>query len=142
MSYALDGDDFTYTTCIREKFNSMLKRKGYIGVTSGNPEHQNVNDIDVHSIDFFNLNSEYYQHDAKGIVEEQHYFKRDENGFVGKTVYPWSAKLNTIEMGKVAFDIMEHKRVHREYKREQFMKSLHIVKKNDDYAEVLFKMFE
>lgn len=48
----------------------MLRRKGYIGVTSGNPEHQNVNDIDVHSIDFFNLNNEYYQHDAKGIVEE------------------------------------------------------------------------
>lgn len=45
-------------------------------------------------------------------------------------------------MGKIAFDIMEHKRVNREYKREQYMKSLHIVKNNDDISEVIFKMFE
>jgi hypothetical protein len=79
-----------------------------------------VNDIDVYSIDFFNGNSEFYQHDAQEIVEEQQYYKRDENGFVGRTQYPWSAKLNTIELGKVAFDVLEMKRVQREYVKEQF----------------------
>lgn len=33
--------------------------------------------------------------------------KRDDTGFMGKTAYPFSAKLNTIEMGKVAVDIFE-----------------------------------
>ena len=55
-----------------------------------------MNDVDVYSIDFFNGNPEFYQHDASEIVEEQQYYKRDENGFVGRTQYPWSAKLNTI----------------------------------------------
>ena len=44
------------------------------------------------------------------IVEDQEYYKRDENGYQGMTKYPWSAKLNTIEMGKVAFDVFEMKR--------------------------------
>jgi hypothetical protein len=43
-------------------------------------------------------------------VEDQEYYKRDENGYQGMTKYPWSAKLNTIEMGKVAFDVFEMKR--------------------------------
>lgn len=84
-------------------------------MTSGNPYLQNVNEIDVHRIDFFNMNPEYYKHDAHDIVEEQNYYKRDESGFVGKTQYPWSAKLNTIEMGKVAVDILEMKRNMREF---------------------------
>ena len=113
-----------------------------MGVTSGNPVNQNVNDVDVYSIDFFNMNSQFYQLDAKEVVEEQQYYKRDENGFVGKAQYPWSAKLNTIEMGKIAFDVLEMKRVQREYQREQFQKSLNIVKLEDDISEVLFKLFE
>ncbi len=103
---------------------------------------QNVNDIDVHSIDFFNMNDQFYQHDAAEIVEEQQYYKRDESGFVGKTKYPWSAKLNTIEMAKVAFDVLEMKRVQREYTSEQFKKALNVIKPEDDMSEVLFKMFE
>lgn len=49
-------------------------------------------------------------------MESQEYYKRDENGYEGMTKYPWSAKLNTIEMGKVAFDVFEMKRHQREYR--------------------------
>jgi len=68
--------------------------------------------------------------------------QRDENGFMGRTTYPESAKLSTIAMGKVAFDVFEYKRVRREYQQEQFMKSLNTVTSDDDYTEVLFKLFE
>ena len=88
------------------------------------------------------MNPEYYQHDAADVVDEQHYYKRDENGFVGKTAYPSSAKLDTIEMGKVAYDVLELKRNQREHEIEQFRKTLNIVKKEDDVTEVLYKMFE
>jgi hypothetical protein len=44
------------------------------------------------------------------LIEGQEYYSRDENGFVGKTAYPYSAKLSTIEMGKVAYDVLEMKR--------------------------------
>jgi hypothetical protein len=88
------------------------------------------------------MNPEYYQHDAADIVDEQHYYKRDENGFVGKTSYPISAKLSTIELEKVAYDILELKRNQREHQKEQFRKTLNIVKKEDDMTEVVYKMFE
>jgi hypothetical protein len=45
-------------------------------------------------------------------------------------------------MGKVAFDILEMKRIQREYNREKFTKSLVIIEKEDDMKEVLFKIFE
>jgi len=45
-------------------------------------------------------------------------------------------------MGKVAFDVLEMKRVQREFTREQFQKSLNTVGKEDDISEVLFKLFE
>jgi hypothetical protein len=77
-----------------------------------------VNEVDVTSIDFFNLNNKFYQHQDQ-LVEGQDYYARDENGFVGKTAYPYSAKLSTIEMGKIAFDVLEVKRVQREYRNEQ-----------------------
>lgn len=103
--------------CITEKKYQVLKKTGYIGVTAGNPKNQNINEIDIHSIDFFNRNQAFYQHE-KEIVGDQTYFKRDESGFMGAAAYPWSAKLNTIEMGKVAFDVLEMKRTNREYRRE------------------------
>lgn len=43
--------------------------------------NQNINEVDVQSIDFFNMNPEFYQHDAAEIVEEQEYYKRDATGF-------------------------------------------------------------
>ena len=141
LDYALHGDG-KYKNCISNKRYLGFKQAGYIGITSGNPLEQNVNDIDVHKIDFFNMNPDYYKHDAHEIVSQQEYYKRDEQGFVGKTVYPWSAKLNTIEMGKVAFDVLELKRNQREYLREQFHKSLNIVNKDDDIMEVIFKLNE
>jgi hypothetical protein len=61
---------------------------------------------------------------------------------VGKTNYPFSAKLNTIEMGKVAIDILEMKRNNREFFSEQFHKSLNIVGKEDDIGEMLYKLNE
>jgi len=119
-----------------------LRVKGYIGVSSGNPISQNVNDVDVTQIDFYNMNAEFYQQDAQEIVEEQEYYKRDSTGFVGKAAYPESAKLNTKELGKVAVNIFEGMRAMREYKKEQFTKGLNIIKKDDDISELLFKMFE
>ena len=74
-----------------------------------------MNDIDVHRIDFYNMNSDFYKHDAHDLVEDHEYYQRDDNGFIGKTVYPWSAKLNTIQMEKVAFDIFENRRNEREF---------------------------
>jgi len=88
------------------------------------------------------MNPEFYQHDDSEIVEGQTYHKRDSRGFVGNAKYPWSAKLNTISMGKVAFDVMEMKRVQREYNREKFTKSLVIIHKEDDMTETYFKLFE
>ena len=61
---------------------------------------------------------------------------------MGKKDYPWSAKLNTIKMQEVAFDIFEIKRNMREFYKEQFTKSLNIIKKDDDFSEMIFKMFE
>jgi hypothetical protein len=45
-------------------------------------------------------------------------------------------------MGKVAVDIFEQKRLRRDFEKEQFSKSLNIVKKDDDWNELLFKLFE
>ena len=114
LAYSIDGGN-SWTKCISNKKYMSFRMSGYFGISAGNPLNQNVNEIDVHKIDFYNMNPDYYKHDAHEIVEAQNYYKRDENGYVGKTVYPWSAKLNTIEMGKVAFDIFELKRNNREY---------------------------
>lgn len=45
-------------------------------------------------------------------------------------------------MGKVAIDIFEAMRNYREYNKEKHIKSLNIVKVEDDISETLFKMFE
>lgn len=45
-------------------------------------------------------------------------------------------------MGKIAFDVLEVKRHQREYAKEQFTKSLHIVHEEDDLSEAIFKLFE
>lgn len=42
----------------------------------------------------------------------------DDTGYAGKTAYPTSAKLSTIAMGKIAFDVLEMKRHQREYVKE------------------------
>ena len=141
LSYSIDGG-VSWSSCIQKKAYVSFKLSGFFGVSAGNPEIQNVNDIDVHRIDFYNMNSDYYKHDAHDVVESQEYYKRDENGYVGKTVYPWSAKLNTIELGKVAFDILELKRNNREYTKEQYMKGLNTIFAEDDISEILFKMNE
>ena len=60
VEYSLGGGEDNYRTCIQGKSYVGFKIKGYIGVTAGNPMKQNVNDIDVHSIDFFNMNPEFY----------------------------------------------------------------------------------
>jgi len=141
LDYSIDAGT-TWNACIAGKKYVGFHANGYVGITAGNPVHQNVNDIDVYSVDFFNMNSDFYKHDAHDIVETQSYYKRDANGFRGKTVYPWSAKLNTIEMGKVAVDILELKRNNREFMKEQFNKQLNIVKPTDDTGETLFKITE
>ena len=141
VDYATLGED-RFQSCISSKFYPSLRKNGYVGITAGNPYHQNVNDIDVYSVNFFNLNSKFYQHDAEEIVEVQQYYARDENGFVGNKKYPWSAKLNTLKLEKVAYDVFQIKRNQRDYYKEQFTKSLHIIKREDDISEMLYKMFE
>jgi len=42
----------------------------------------------------------------------------------------------------VAVDVFEGMRALRDYQKEQFAKSLNIIKRDDDISEVLFKMFE
>lgn len=58
------GDEYE---CITDKRYQVLKKPGHIGVTSGNPKNQNINTISIHSIDFFNGNQAFYQHE-KDIV--------------------------------------------------------------------------
>lgn len=141
LEYSIDGGK-KYENCINGRNYAKIHMHGYVGISAGNPIYQNVNDIDVHRIDFFNLASEFYKHDAHDIVEDQKYYVTDSNGYVGKTVYPWSAKLNTIELGKVAVDIFERKRNKREFMKEQFSRQLNVVKKDDDVSETMFKIIE
>ena len=141
IEYSLDHGR-SWTSCISQKSYVGFHQNGYIGLSSGNPPHQNINEIEVNKIEFFNMNSDYYKHDAHEIVDDQSYYKRDEHGFIGKTVYPWSAKLNTISLGKVAYDIFEYKRNEREFKKEQHNKQLNTIKPNDDMGELLFKVTE
>lgn len=67
VDYALNGEK-TWTSCIAGKSYPGLHSQGYYGISSGNPVLQNVNDIDVHRIDFFNQNYNFYKHGADGIV--------------------------------------------------------------------------
>jgi hypothetical protein len=62
LDYVIGGEDTRkpYQSCIVNKGYPGLKLKGYIGVSSGNPVSQNVNELNVWSIDFFNMNSEFY----------------------------------------------------------------------------------
>lgn len=83
-------------------------------MSAGNPDTSNVNEIDVESVDFYNLNKQFYQH-QEDIVEGQDFYSRDANGFSGATHYPKSAKLETIKMGEVAFDIFEYRRLRRDH---------------------------
>jgi len=142
------GDD-KYQGCIKDKKYHGLKQIGHIGISSGNPYKQNVNEIDVYSIDFFNLNPTFYQLGDSSTSSENGDGDENtvtdyvsDNGFMGKKSYPESAKLNTIAMGKVAFDVFEYKRLKREFRREQFKKSLNIIKKDDDFSEMMIKLFE
>jgi hypothetical protein len=141
LDYSLDGEK-TWVPCIEGKSYQGFHANGYIGITAGNPDMQNINNIDVHRIDFFNMNNEFYKHDAHEIVDHQSYYKRDENGFKGKTAYPYSAKLSTIKMGEVAIDIFEMLRNNKLYMKEQSYKALNVIKGNDDIGEVLFKLNE
>ena len=56
------NDGQSFTSCILNKRYAGFKSIGYIGISSGNPVMQNVNEVDVTSVDFFNLNSKFYQH--------------------------------------------------------------------------------
>jgi hypothetical protein len=69
LDYSLDGGK-QWESCIAAKKYIGFHTNGYIGISSGNPHHQNVNEIDVHKIDFYNMNSDFYKHDAHEIVDE------------------------------------------------------------------------
>jgi len=135
VEYSYGEDQFQQ--CISDKKYHGLKESGWLGISSGNPWDQNVNDIDVYSIDFFNMNSQFYQlsdesFDENNVAADDDVdltHTVDENGFLGNRQYPESSKLNTIKMGRVAFDIFEYKRLKNEFKKEQFKKSLNIIKK-------------
>ena len=69
VEYSLDNGK-KYQSCIDGKSYYGFYQKGYVGISAGNPYLQNVNEIDIHRIDFFNMNPEYYQHDAADVVDE------------------------------------------------------------------------
>ena len=75
IDYSLDseGRKPSFTECITNKAYPGLQQRGYMGITSGNPVYQNVNEIDVQGIDLYNMNTQFYQHDAAEIVSEQEY---------------------------------------------------------------------
>ena len=79
-----DGQDKNFESCIQDKAYPGLHQHGYVGITAGNPVYQNVNEIDVEKIDFYNMNSQFYQHDAADIVAEQEYYQKDASGFAGR----------------------------------------------------------
>lgn len=62
VSHNMLGDSDSWTPCINGKKFKSLTRRHWIGVSAGNPDTSNVNEIDVESIDFFNLNRQFYQH--------------------------------------------------------------------------------
>lgn len=72
-------------------------------MTASNPSYSNINELDVEAIDFYNLNENFYQHDHEHSMDHV----RDDSGYLGATSYPWSAKLDTIALGEVAFDVLE-----------------------------------
>jgi hypothetical protein len=114
VAHNMMGDSDSWTPCINGKKFGALKRKHWIGVSAGNPQTSNVNEIDVEAVDFFNNNREFYQH-QEDITEGQEYYKIDNTGYNGATQYPKSAKLETIKMGAVAIDIFEHRRLRRDF---------------------------
>jgi hypothetical protein len=57
IEYSTGGE---FKSCIKSKQYQGLKVQGFIGITSGNPLNQNVNEVDVTSIDFYNLNNKFY----------------------------------------------------------------------------------
>ena len=72
-------------------------------MTASNPSYSNINEVDVEAIDFYNMNEYFYQHEQES--DQDHV--RDDSGYLGATAYPWSAKLDTIALGEVAFDVFE-----------------------------------
>lgn len=85
LDYRLGGADGgnQWESCILGKGYPGLKQRGWIGVTSGNPVEQNVNEIDLYAVNFWNMNPEFYQRDAEDVVAGQNYQKRDATGYVG-----------------------------------------------------------
>lgn len=97
------GDEGNYKSCIGGRNFPTIHKQGFIGVTASNAGSSNINELDVEAIDFFNLNEFFYQHEHES--DQDHI--RDESGYLGATAYPWSAKLDTIALGEVAFDVLE-----------------------------------
>jgi hypothetical protein len=60
LDYSLSNERDDYKSCIVGKRFVGFQVKGFIGISSGNPQQQNVNDIDVHKITFYNMNPDYY----------------------------------------------------------------------------------
>jgi len=141
VAYNLFGDEKSYTTCIMGKTYPQLRAKSFVGISAANPSFSDVNEIDVESVEFYNRNKNFYQHD-EAVRDHDELLVRDETGYLGATKYPWSAKLDTISLGKVAVDIFEQKRLQREHLQEQQKKQLFIVSPEDDMTEAIFKLFE
>lgn len=66
-----DDEPSRYTDCFIQQYEKVLSFQGFFGLTSANL-NSSQNDIDLKMIDFFNLNSDYYQ-SVVGI-EKRDYF--------------------------------------------------------------------
>jgi hypothetical protein len=63
-------------TCIKKQKYEQLYYQGFFGLTAVN-ERRTQNDIDLKMVEFFNMNSHYYQ-ETQGI-EKKDYFAQENN---------------------------------------------------------------
>jgi hypothetical protein len=72
MTQFSDSSPGSYITCFGNNYDNVLNVQGFFGLTAGNQQSKN-NDIDLKMIEFYNLNSNYYQN-VYGI-EKRDYFE-------------------------------------------------------------------
>lgn len=51
------GNQDRWETCILGKSYPSIHASGYVGISAGNHHGSDINEIDVESIDFYNLNN-------------------------------------------------------------------------------------
>lgn len=131
------GDQQTPTKCIKSQRYAKLFYQGFFGLTSMNSIDQKPNDIDLKAIEFFNLNTNYYQ-DTKNI-ELRDYFRRhllqeDEDLTNGKEA--------TQRLATTAKDLLRIKRIVADIEQKVIQNDLSRVLLDDTLEETIYKIYE